>query len=169
MSALREFMDVSGFPNNPADWVVSDLSLGTWRGHQVARDFLLQLGCDSTLNETVYPGLSEQGAALDDSRKAAMFGPLVDAETRGNIGMSTALNLAQRVLASCIWDSRGQFFAAAAEAMRRILVESARKKKRQRHAARRGQRPNSASRPRASQGGTGGASWHEASEMWMTC
>ena len=31
------------------------------------------------------------------------------------------------------WDSRGHFFSAAAEAMRRILVESARKKKRQRH------------------------------------
>jgi RNA polymerase sigma factor (TIGR02999 family) len=31
------------------------------------------------------------------------------------------------------WDSRGHFFAAAAEAMRRILVENARRKKRQRH------------------------------------
>ncbi len=31
------------------------------------------------------------------------------------------------------WDSRGHFFAAAAEAMRRILVESARRKQRQRH------------------------------------
>ncbi len=31
------------------------------------------------------------------------------------------------------WDSRGHFFAAAAEAMRRILVEIARKKKRHRH------------------------------------
>jgi RNA polymerase sigma factor (TIGR02999 family) len=31
------------------------------------------------------------------------------------------------------WDSRGHFFAAAAECMRRILVENARKKKRQRH------------------------------------
>jgi RNA polymerase sigma factor (TIGR02999 family) len=31
------------------------------------------------------------------------------------------------------WDSRGHFFAAAAEAMRRILVESARKKQRLRH------------------------------------
>jgi RNA polymerase sigma factor (TIGR02999 family) len=31
------------------------------------------------------------------------------------------------------WNSRGHFFGAAAEAMRRILVESARKKKRQRH------------------------------------
>jgi RNA polymerase sigma factor (TIGR02999 family) len=31
------------------------------------------------------------------------------------------------------WDDRGHFFAAAAEAMRRILVESARRKKRLRH------------------------------------
>ncbi len=31
------------------------------------------------------------------------------------------------------WDSRGHFFAAAAEAMRRILVEKARSKKRLRH------------------------------------
>lgn len=31
------------------------------------------------------------------------------------------------------WDGRGHFFAAAAEAMRRILVEAARRKKRVRH------------------------------------
>ena len=31
------------------------------------------------------------------------------------------------------WDSRGHFFAAAAEAMRRILVENARRKKRDKH------------------------------------
>src|SRR5438105_714025 len=31
------------------------------------------------------------------------------------------------------WDSRGHFFAAAAEAMRRILVDSARRKKRLKH------------------------------------
>lgn len=31
------------------------------------------------------------------------------------------------------WDNRGHFFAAAAEAMRRILVDSARRKKRVRH------------------------------------
>ena len=35
--------------------------------------------------------------------------------------------------ATSIWDSRGHFFAAAAEAMRRILVEGARRKKRLRH------------------------------------
>ena len=31
------------------------------------------------------------------------------------------------------WDSRGHFFAAAAEAMRRILIENARRKKRLKH------------------------------------
>ena len=31
------------------------------------------------------------------------------------------------------WDGRGHFFAAAAEAMRRILIESARRKQRDRH------------------------------------
>jgi RNA polymerase sigma factor (TIGR02999 family) len=32
-----------------------------------------------------------------------------------------------------VWDGRGHFFAAAAEAMRRILVEAARRKNRQKH------------------------------------
>jgi RNA polymerase sigma factor (TIGR02999 family) len=31
------------------------------------------------------------------------------------------------------WDSRGHFFAAAAEAMRRILIENARRKRREKH------------------------------------
>src|SRR3954451_9059748 len=31
------------------------------------------------------------------------------------------------------WDGRGHFFAAAAEAMRRILVDAARRKKREKH------------------------------------
>jgi RNA polymerase sigma factor (TIGR02999 family) len=32
-----------------------------------------------------------------------------------------------------VWESRGHFFAAAAEAMRRILVDAARKKRREKH------------------------------------
>jgi RNA polymerase sigma factor (TIGR02999 family) len=39
------------------------------------------------------------------------------------------------------WNSRGHFFAAAAEAMRRILVEQARRKARQKHGGRRQQIP----------------------------
>jgi RNA polymerase sigma factor (TIGR02999 family) len=39
------------------------------------------------------------------------------------------------------WDSRGHFFAAAAEAMRRILVENVRRKRRLRHGGGRDQLP----------------------------
>src|SRR5436190_14810089 len=39
------------------------------------------------------------------------------------------------------WDSRGHFFAAAAEAMRRILVEQARRKGRQKHGGGRRREP----------------------------
>ncbi len=39
------------------------------------------------------------------------------------------------------WDNRGHFFAAAAEAMRRILVEKARRKQRLRHGGAAQQRP----------------------------
>jgi RNA polymerase sigma factor (TIGR02999 family) len=39
------------------------------------------------------------------------------------------------------WDGRGHFFAAAAEAMRRILVENARRKRRLRHGGGRSREP----------------------------
>jgi RNA polymerase sigma factor (TIGR02999 family) len=38
------------------------------------------------------------------------------------------------------WNSRGHFFAAAAEAMRRILVENARRKRREKHGGERQRR-----------------------------
>ena len=44
------------------------------------------------------------------------------------------------------WNSRGHFFGAAAEAMRRILVDQARKKRSQRQGG--GQRPRGAERNR---------------------
>ena len=46
------------------------------------------------------------------------------------------------------WDGRGHFFAAAAEAMRRILVDKARRKRRSRHGGDLQERPRRAtSRP----------------------
>jgi RNA polymerase sigma factor (TIGR02999 family) len=45
------------------------------------------------------------------------------------------------------WDSRGHFFAAAAEAMRRILVEKARRKQRRRHAGGRQKQPLEVNEP----------------------
>jgi RNA polymerase sigma factor (TIGR02999 family) len=45
------------------------------------------------------------------------------------------------------WDGRGHFFAAAAEAMRRILVESARRKQRIRHGGELQKRPLDGNEP----------------------
>jgi RNA polymerase sigma factor (sigma-70 family) len=50
--------------------------------------------------------------------------------TSGENSGDPNLALGPRPLAPGPWNSRGHFFAAAAEAMRRILVESARKKQR---------------------------------------
>src|SRR5437868_49342 len=44
-----------------------------------------------------------------------------------------SLTAESRRLTPDLWDSRGHFFAAAAEAMRRILVEAARRKQRVKH------------------------------------
>jgi RNA polymerase sigma factor (TIGR02999 family) len=40
---------------------------------------------------------------------------------------------AEQTVSPVLWDGRGHFFAAAAEAMRRILVENARRKRRTKH------------------------------------
>jgi RNA polymerase sigma factor (TIGR02999 family) len=47
------------------------------------------------------------------------------------------------------WNGRGHFFAAAAEAMRRILVEAARRKGRQRHGGRARRKPLDGNEPAA--------------------
>jgi RNA polymerase sigma factor (TIGR02999 family) len=52
------------------------------------------------------------------------------------------------------WDSRGHFFAAAAEAMRRILVDKARRKRSRKHGGDRGRReldPSALAAPEASE------------------
>src|SRR5213596_679810 len=43
------------------------------------------------------------------------------------------LRLVEGAAPNASWDSRGHFFAAAAEAMRRILVDQARRKRRPKH------------------------------------
>ena len=64
------------------------------------------------------------------------------AEASGNTLNATALvheaylRLVGPVDGAC-WDSRGHFFAAAAEAMRRILVDAARRKRTEKHGGRR--------------------------------
>ena len=89
-------------------------------------------------------------AAAGDPRAAAELLPLVYDELRrlaqqkmanervGHSLDATALvhEAYMRLVGDCGeqgWDSRGHFFAAAAESMRRILVENARRKARQKH------------------------------------
>jgi RNA polymerase sigma factor (TIGR02999 family) len=86
-------------------------------------------------------------AVAGDPRAAADLLPLVYAELRrlaaqrlanekaGQTLQATALvhEAYLRLVGDANFDGRGHFFAAAAEAMRRILVEKARRKKRQRH------------------------------------
>jgi RNA polymerase sigma factor (TIGR02999 family) len=75
-------------------------------------DELRKLAADKLARET--PGQTLQATALVHEA----YVRLVDSERRGS---------------SPPWNSRGHFFAAAAEAMRRILVEAARRKGRLKH------------------------------------
>jgi RNA polymerase sigma factor (TIGR02999 family) len=88
-------------------------------------------------------------AAAGDRRAAADLLPLVYDELRALAAARMAAEAPGHTLeptalvheafvrlvgaATAQWDGRGHFFAAAAEAMRRILIESARRKKRDRH------------------------------------
>ena len=70
-----------------------------------------------------------------DAEAAAQLLPLVH-ENPGQTLQATALvheAYLRLVGGKNAWDSRGHFFAAAAESMRRILVENARRKKRLKH------------------------------------
>jgi len=96
-----------------------------------------------------------EAAAAGDRRAAADLLPLVydelrklaaarmAAESPGHTLQPTALvhEAYLRLVGAageCRWDHRGHFFAAAAEAMRRILVESARRKDSLKHGGGRG-------------------------------
>src|SRR4051794_36225509 len=89
----------------------------------------------------------EQG----DARAAAELLPLVYEELRKLAAIKMAHELPGQTLQATAlvheawlrvstnpqqqWDSRGHFFGAAAEAMRRILIDNARRKKAVRHGA----------------------------------
>src|SRR5436190_13443888 len=88
-------------------------------------------------------------AAAGDKQAASQLLPLVYAELRRLAAQKLAREPAGHTLQPTAlvheaylrllgdepvrWDGRGHFFAAAAESMRRILVESARRKRRHKH------------------------------------
>jgi len=77
------------------------------------------------------PGQTLQATALVHEAYLRLVGNQVP----GTSGQQAVESLAHcsRSLAPGTWNSRGHFFAAAAEAMRRILVENARRKARLQH------------------------------------
>jgi RNA polymerase sigma factor (TIGR02999 family) len=83
-----------------------------------------------------YPNASEQLFLLVYEELRRLAAQRLANEASGQTLQPTALvheaylRLAGRDGAKQIWDGRGHFFAAAAEAMRRILVENARRKQR---------------------------------------
>jgi tetratricopeptide (TPR) repeat protein len=81
----------AGWP--PGRWLVADLSLGAWRGHQVAAELLAQLG------EPAIPVVDAGPTAAGDGVGCAeVIGAGVDAEARGDAATSTALTAAGRVV-----------------------------------------------------------------------
>jgi RNA polymerase sigma factor (TIGR02999 family) len=100
-------------PMNDVTRILSDIEQGDSR----ATDQLLPLVYDELRRLAAHrlaqerPGQTLQATALVNEAYLRLVGPAGD---RG-------------------WDSRGHFFAAAAEAMRRILVENARRKGREKH------------------------------------
>jgi RNA polymerase sigma factor (TIGR02999 family) len=101
-----------------------------------------------------------------DPQAAAVLLPLVYAELRGLAAARLAAEPAGNTLQPTAlvheaylrlvgtpdgdqWDNRGHFFAAAAEAMRRILVDAARRKNREKHGGDRTRMPMEAVEPAA--------------------
>src|SRR6516162_10461197 len=93
----------------------------TEQGESAAAEQLLPLVYDELRKLAAHKLAQEKpGQTLDATALVhEVYLRLVDSERRG--------------ASAPHWDSRGHFFAAAAEAMRRILVEQARRKRRVRH------------------------------------
>lgn len=88
---LREEIDRAGLHGV---WVVADLSLGAWRGHQVAFEFLAQLPVDLPRSEARAEDSAEQNI---ETSYADIVGEFIDAEARGEPATIASLNFASRI------------------------------------------------------------------------
>jgi plasmid stabilization system protein ParE len=79
------------------------------------------------------PGQTLQATALVHEAYLRLVGPGVGGRESGVGGDNQSPTPDPRSPTPDSWNSRGHFFAAAAQAMQRILVESARRKQRHRH------------------------------------
>ncbi len=110
LMTLCEALDQHGYPTNADRWLVSDLSLGAWQAHQVATDFLEQLGNHNVDGTNDFTTMLPTIAAVHDRAKDAdTLGQLIDSESKGNGIVLAALNFAQRVSAEVAKHPRGVF------------------------------------------------------------
>jgi RNA polymerase sigma factor (sigma-70 family) len=85
------------------------------------------------------PGQTLEATALVHEAYLRLVKP--GASDQEPVARDSDLATSHQDLATDDWDSRGHFFAAAAEAMRRILVEAARRKRRLKHGGDREREP----------------------------
>lgn len=90
---LQERLDLAGFHG---DWVISDLTLGAWRGHQVATEFQEQLAPEPRTLRTPN-GDSTYGSRHVDVSYADVIGDFIDAEARGDRAITDALGFAEQI------------------------------------------------------------------------
>lgn len=93
LAALQDCLARQGFADT-ASWLVADVSLGAWRGHQVATELCLQLGVAPP--RRTWPSL----AGLDRGPSfAELIGHGIDAESRGDLSALIALEVLDRISA----------------------------------------------------------------------
>jgi RNA polymerase sigma factor (sigma-70 family) len=80
------------------------------------------------------PGQTLDATALvHEAYIRLVTGPVAPAANAGDVASALQASDAARASEKQHWNSRGHFFAAAAEAMRRILMDNARRKRRLKH------------------------------------
>lgn len=98
--------------------------------HQPRRTLPNTADVDPTAAEELLPLVYEELRRLANQRMGAERS---DHTLQATALVHEAYLRLVRATGSATWDGRGHFFAAAAEAMRRILIENARGKRRQKH------------------------------------
>ena len=93
-------------------WTVSDLSLGAWKGHQVARDFCEQLAIDLSCCEHPAPVETSEDRSIAISY-ADIVGEFIDAEARGDRSTIESLNFAKWIIRKVEADAPRLFMVVA--------------------------------------------------------
>lgn len=102
---------VSWMQGDPSGWIISDLSLGAWRGHHVAREFHAQLGLPYRAGDggSNLPVMGEGGPPS----YADIIGAGIDSEACGNGAVIHALELATAVLSAIVREGPLTFLVVA--------------------------------------------------------